>query len=54
MYKKLTREEEKIIRESVSPEPAKKGSVAKSLIWFVLVFFVLAMIAYLVFSTSLA
>lgn len=42
------------MRESVSSEPAKRGSAVKSLVWFVVAFVILAIAAYAVFSTSLA
>lgn len=55
MYKKLNREEQRIIRESfdTSSPPPPKTTILKNTLWFVLVFFLFVLIGYLVISSGL-
>lgn len=52
MYKKLSREEERIIRESISYKPVKKGRMVTNMIWFIAIFLLMVVMAYIFISSS--
>lgn len=55
MYKKLSREEERIIRESFdrSAPPPKNSTLLRNALWFTLAFFLFVLIGYLVISSGI-
>ncbi len=56
MYKKLNRDEEKLIREGTdnSAPPPKPGVILRNTLFFVLGFLLFVLIAWMVFSWGLA
>lgn len=56
MYKKLSRNEERLIREHSDPnaEPPRRGVIIKNILFFVLGFLLFVLLAWFVFSQGIS